>query len=142
MTTMLDLQAAHLADAVAAGTVPATGMTRHELTLATLGLVQRDGAVKALGALRSAYANRADRHETLLTFLVWSADRLLTAGLDIRTAVWHPLLTAGSEFAWWDRTTFFSVSARRTFVAPTLARPGDPTPGLPVDASGNFALAG
>ena len=106
MTTMLDLQAAHLADAVEDGALPVAGLTRHELTLAALELVQRHGAADALRILREVYASRPDQHVTLLTFLVWAADRLLAADRDFRSAVWHPLLTAGAEFAWWDRDNF------------------------------------
>lgn len=93
-------------------------------------LVRNRGAGAALAEVRAARPALHDGryHDTAAVFVVWAADRLLTAGLTPTAALWHPLLHAESLYAWWDAATLESAEAAAHFVPTTLAAPGEPAP--------------
>ena len=107
------------------------------LVLATIHFVREDGAASALRSIRTALARAGHPvtvdgrpHETLTVFVVWAVARLLDAGLTPTQVLWHPLLGTEAPLAWYDRATLQSEEAHASFVASTLALPGEPSPTL------------
>lgn len=130
-TPSLDLLADTLADSLERGATPTTFPDRRDLVLLVAGLVRRHGAADALATIRLVLGSAEGYHDTLVVFTVWAVDRLLAAGLTTTALLWHPLTTAGTEYAWWDEATFDGEAAARAFVAPTRWSAGDPMPAEP-----------
>jgi hypothetical protein len=132
----LDRRARDLAERAAAGRLHAWDHTAFVLVAAEL--VRRHGVVGARRRLRGVTARlgvpatgrgaRDGHHETLVVFYVWAVARLLSAGLDLRRVLWHPLTGARAPLAWYEVDTLRRPDARAFFVSPDRALPGDPSP--------------
>jgi hypothetical protein len=109
-------------------------MSHLDLISTITRLVRDAGAAAAIEHLRTARPaiDAGEYHDTLAVFHVWAVDRLVTAGLSDLAIVWHPLTDSRSPLAWWDAATLRSIEARESFVASTLALPGEVAPSEPL----------
>ncbi len=131
-----------IADEVLAHTLAKSRWTHEAHLLACLSLVRRLGAVETLAVLRRAIplynettgvdnTDTSGYHDTLTVYYVWAVDRLLATPCTTTDVLHDPLVDRQAALKWWDKSTLFSVSARRKFVPPTLVHDGANRPGEP-----------
>ena len=81
-------------------------MTHVELITSLTHRVRQVGAAVALDELRASRpaivspCGAAGPHDTLAVFYVWAVDRLVGAGLNDVSVLWHPLTDVRSPRSW------------------------------------------